>query len=55
MMDSSSADVQSDSGDEWNEYSVPDTSDNVSVQDTDETGVDADAAFQSILGELRIL
>lgn len=49
----SSADVQSDSGEEWNEYSVPDTSDNVSVQDTDETGVDADAAFQSILGEVE--
>ena len=49
---SSSADVQSDSGEEWNEYSEPDTSDNVSVQDTDETGMDADAVFQSILGDI---
>ena len=42
---SSSVDIQSDSGEEWNEYSEPDTSDNVSVQDTDETGMEADAAF----------
>ena len=49
---SSSVDVQSDSGEEWNEYSEPDTSDNVSVQDTDETGMDADAFFQSILGDI---
>ena len=49
---SSSVDVQSDSEEEWNEYSEPDTSDNISVQDTDETGMDADAFFQSILGDI---
>ena len=49
---SSSVDIQSDSGDEWNESSGAIADADVSGQDATGTDSNADAVFQSILGKI---
>ena len=49
---SSSVDIQSDSGDEWNESSGATADADVSGQDATGTDSNADAVFQSILGDI---